>query len=68
MYNYVPMICGCVLIVLSLYCISNPKAATKKEFREDAEKVKKTRKSGFALAGLGAVLIITSIVMFIIEK
>ncbi len=67
MYKYVPMICGCMFIVLSLICITNPKAATKKEFREDAEKVKKTQRCGFVLAVVGVVSILISIVMSIME-
>lgn len=67
MYNYLPMICGVTLIVLSLSCIANPKAATKKEFREDSEKVKKTRRNGFVLAACGAVLILVGIAMSIMK-
>lgn len=58
MYNYLPIICGGILLVLGLFMTICPKQATKKEERENEEAVMKTRKNGYVEIACGAIIII----------
>ncbi|MED9903526.1 MAG: hypothetical protein UFG06_05010 [Lachnospiraceae bacterium] len=58
MYDYLPYILGGLMALLGLYMVLCPAKATKKELRDSAADVNKTKKSGFVVIGCGVVLVI----------
>ena len=46
MYDYIPIILGCIILVMGIFMVACPKMCTKKELRDDPNAVAKVRKSG----------------------
>ena len=63
MYDLMPIIFGGLMILLGTYMTTNPVKATKKEFREDKNAVKKIKRNGFIEIICGIVLIILGILL-----
>ena len=61
MYEYIPFIIAGVMFLLSVFMIIKPELATKKQFRDNDEIVKKTRKNGFIVLVCAIVLCIIGI-------
>lgn len=58
MYDYITVILGAVCVILGIAMVISPKACTKKEFREDPDRVAKTRKSGVVEIFCGIAIIV----------
>ena len=52
-----------LIALLGLVMVAIPKPCTKKEFRDDAEMVAKTRKSGFVTLICGIILVVLNVVI-----
>ena len=63
MYNIIPLICGGLMIILGLFMAINPVISTKRELRDDAKVVGKTRRSGFIMVVCGFICIILGIIL-----
>lgn len=61
-YNSIPLICFCCLLILGLVMVIFPKPLTNKDDREDAKVVAKTRKVGVFFAIVSTIYIIFEIV------
>lgn len=62
MYDLIPYFLGVMMILLGAFMTGNPKKATKEEFRNDENTVKKTKRNGFIVIGCGIALIILGII------
>lgn len=63
MYNFFPYIIAVVFLLLGIYMIVNPKNATKEEFRNDEEKVAKTKRNGFFMVVLAIIMFVIGVIM-----
>lgn len=59
MYDLIPFFLGGGIVITGIIMIIYPKASTKKEYRNDANAVAKTKKNGFIeiSAGIGLIII-----------
>ena len=57
MYNYIPIILGCIILVMGIFMVACPKMCTKKEMRDDPDAVAKTRKAGVSEIVCGILVI-----------
>ncbi len=62
MYDKIPVFLGAVILILGLFMAIAPKSATKKEFRDDEDQVKKIRRNGIIMIVLGIAVIIVGLI------
>lgn len=60
MYDMMELVLAVVMVLFGIFMIACPKQATKKQFRDDPEKVAKVRKAGI-------VWVICGIILFILD-
>ncbi len=63
MYDRFQLILSGVMVLFGIFMIAFPKQATKKQFRDDPEKVAKVRFAGVVWIICGAVLLILDLVI-----
>ena len=64
MYDFIPIICGVMILGLGIYMTVNPVGATRKDMREDSKAVDKTKKSGLIMLVLGLIVGILGVARF----
>lgn len=63
MYDWFQIILSGVMVLFGIFMIAFPKQATKKQFRDDPEKVSKVRIAGIVWIICGAVLLVLDLAM-----
>ena len=63
MYEYLPFILGAAIIILGVFMVITPKQCTKEEKRNNLEEIKKTKRNGGIMVGLGVFLMVVNIIM-----
>jgi len=64
MYDFMKVFLGAIIICLGLFMAIFPKAATKKDLRDDENAVAKNRKGGIVMIVMGVVVILITNFLF----
>lgn len=63
MYDMMELILSGIMVLFGIFMIACPKQATKKQYRDDPEKVAKVRKAGIVWVICGIILFILDLLM-----
>ncbi len=62
LYDLIPVFCGAFFVVYGVLMMVCPKVILKKEFRDDADKISKTKKNGIIVIVCGMVVMALQLV------